>query len=159
MSTTWQKEAMRRADARASKLTADHVERIIAAIRAGKNVPDDVIAWLLRSGTVLTPVVKWYIADRLDGKRPKGRPMTSLRAPIQHDSGAIWFHHGREADEYWRILLETEDIVERYDELRQQYRAERRPRPSDTAIEHLAEDFGLASETIRKRVRSRKKVP
>jgi hypothetical protein len=159
MSTTWQKEAMRRADARASKLTADHVERIIAAIRAGKNVPDDVIAWLLRSGTVLTPVVKWYIADRLDGKRPKGRPMTSLRAPYTEDSGFVIFHDGHEADEYWRILLETEDIVGRYDELRQQYRAERRPRPGETAIEHLAEEFGLSAETIRKRVRSRKKVP
>jgi hypothetical protein len=174
----WQARSMREAAERMDRAEDIHFGEVVAAIRAGKHVPGDRLAFLMRTGRPLPVSVRWYIAGRLDGSvTHKGRTTNSLTS-VQVDDHVIWTdldamwtaQKAEEVREQLREEYRTEhaDIrrmrkeqPDEYAALREQYKRHHGS-PESIAYAVLAERHGETFDVIRnavKRKNQRQKIP
>lgn len=140
-------------------------EKAIAAIRAGKKLPKNAVAALVRKGD-LPADVREYLADWIIGKRSKGRPVDLSRVQIGDTTVLL---HVPKAVQSMAAMFEREELLREYDvvheEMRQlkknpiAYTALRsrvqckKTKPNEVAFAVIANRRGVQPDTIRNKIK------
>jgi hypothetical protein len=154
------RERYRRAEARLDQDIDWYVWEIFYAIRRDENVPNDVLGWLMRQCEYhpLPPDVALYIADRLEGKKPPGRPLTSLRGPFRRENPTRWFGPSTGVRALFARAEAAEKLLQEYADLREEHRRQRVKLNAPQAEAELARRHCVAPSTMHDKLIEARKV-